>query len=612
MYMKLTMSGDRLAVGSLVLYKIRPARVLGVGDKLEIELEGGGTKRVRPKDITLLHPGPCASLSDLAPCGGELEETWELLCGEDTTLAELASLLYGDYRPATAWAAWQLVAEGLYFEGTPEAVRTRSREQVTADRAAREAKAAAERDWGEFLERLKARRTIPADADRLAEVERLAYGRSQMSRILQILGHQENPVSAHRLLVALGHWGASFNPYPERLGLALAPRDLPVPALPDEARVDLTQLPAFAVDDEGSHDPDDAVSLDGERIWVHVADVAALVEPDSPLDSEARACGANLYLPERLVPMLPWALTEQLGLGLNPVSPALSFGFRLSADCEIADIEVVPSWVRVTRLTYAGVDELLHQPPFDRLLALTRRYRERRLAAGAAVIDLPEVSVRVEDGEVVIRPLPRLDSRDMITDAMLMAGEAAARFALERGIPIPFVSQPAPDVAAAPDTMAAMYACRRRFKPSLAKTAPAAHGSLGLAAYSRATSPLRRYLDLVTHQQLRAYLSGRPTLTLDAVAERIAAVDAVGASIRKAERLSNLHWKLVYLSHHPGWQGTGIVVERLDQRATVLIPELALEVKMRVPAEVALNAQLRLAVREIDLPEQTAWFRVLD
>ncbi len=606
------MSSDRLAIGSLVLYKIRPARVLSVDDKLEIELEGGTTKRVRPKDITLLHPGPCASLTELTPCEGELEETWELLAGEETTLAGLAELLYGEHRPETAWAAWQLVSDGLYFEGTPEAVRARSREQVSADRTAREAKAAAERDWNEFLDRLKRRRLIPADAERLGEVERLAYGRSQMSRILQILGYQESPENAHRQLIALGHWVASFNPHPQRLELPLDSLDLAVPELVDETRADLTGLQAFAVDDEGSHDPDDAVSLDGDRIWVHVADVAALVAPDSPLDLAARSRGANLYLPERLVPMLPWTLTERLGLGLNPVSPALSFGFRLSAQCEITDIEIVPSWVRVIRLTYSQADAILHQPPFDRLLTLTRSYRERRMAAGAAAIDLPEVSVRVEGEEVVVRPLPRLASRDMITDAMLMAGEAAARYALERSIPIPFASQPAPEMAATPDTVAAMYACRRRFKPSAAKTTPAPHSSLGLATYSRSTSPLRRYLDLVTHQQLRAHLVGKPLLAPETMAERIAAVDAVSAGVRKAERLSNLHWKLVYLSRHHDWQGNGIVVEMLDQRATVLIPELAMEVKVRVPAEVTVNSQLRLAVREIDVPELTAWFRVLD
>ena len=109
----------RPQVNGLVLYKVRPARVLALGEKIEIELEGGQTKRVRPKDIEPLHPGPLSRLADLTPCEGSMLEAWELLEGGETNLRELAELAYGDFTPATAWAAWQEVADGLYFTGTP-------------------------------------------------------------------------------------------------------------------------------------------------------------------------------------------------------------------------------------------------------------------------------------------------------------------------------------------------------------------------------------------------------------------------------------------------------------------------------------------------------------
>lgn len=69
------------------------------------------------------------------------------------------------------------------------------------------------------------------------------------------------------------------------------PPDVSLPVLPDEPRLDLTGLPAYAIDDEGNLDPDDAISLDGNRLWVHVADAAALVWSDSPADVEARGRG---------------------------------------------------------------------------------------------------------------------------------------------------------------------------------------------------------------------------------------------------------------------------------------------------------------------------------
>jgi len=597
---------------SLVLYKVHPARVLATGEKIEIELEGGQTKRVRPKDITLLHPGPLRSLGELRPREGELDAAWELLEGGETSLEELAELMFDEFSPATAWAAWQQVAEGLHFTGSPAAVRARPRAEVEQDRAQREAKAQAERDWRAFLARMEQARPDPEDRERLAEVERLALGQSEHSRILQALGHQETPENAHRALVQVGYWPSVHNPYPVRQGLPRADSDLPVPDLPEEARLDLTDLRAYAIDDEGNQDPDDALSLDGDRLWVHVADVAALVAPDSALDREARARGGNQYLPERIVNMLPEAVTLRLGLGLQEVSPALSFAIRLTPEGELAEIEVHRTWVRVERLTYEAVDARLDDGPFARLAALVAPFRERRHANDAAGIELPEVSVRVRDGEVLIRPLPRLASRALVTDAMLMAGEAAARFCLERAIPIPFATQPAPDRVETPADLAAMYAYRRRFKPTRMLGAPEPHFGLGLPVYTRATSPLRRYSDLLVHQQIRAHLVGGVPLDAEAVAARTGEAETVSVAVRRSERLSNQHWKLVWLRDHPKWRGEGVVVDRDERKAVVLIPELAMETRLRLPADPPLNARVRLAAREVDLPALDCRFRVLD
>ncbi|MEA3275889.1 MAG: RNB domain-containing ribonuclease [Pseudomonadota bacterium] len=603
-------SQTNLEVDSLVLYKIRPARVRAVGEKIEIELEGGQSKRVRPKDIELLHPGPFRSFGELDSAEGELSEAWELLEGGQTNLQELAELMFDEFSPTTAWAAWQQVAEGLYFVGSPEAVQARSRSEVEKDRAQREAKAAAEREWRDFLARMERAQPAPEDRERLQEVERLALGRSERSRILQALGRQETRENAHRALVRVGYWGPDHNPFPARNGLPEEDPDLPVPDLPEEDRLDLTHLPAYAIDDEGNQDPDDAVSLDGDRLWVHVADVAALVAPDSDMDREARSRGSNQYMPERILNMLPGAITERLGLGLQAVSPALSFGCRCSEGGELSDIEIRPTWVRVERLTYDAVEHRLEEEPFSRLESLVKRFRARRQAQNAASIDLPEVSVRVRDGDVIIRPLPRLRSRAMVTDAMLMAGEAAARFCLERDIPIPFATQPTPEKIETPQDMAAMYAYRRRFKPTRLLGEPEPHFGLGLPVYTRATSPLRRYSDLLVHQQVRAGLAGADCLTAQQVAERVAEAETAGAAVRRAERLSNQHWKLVYLRDHPDWHGEGVVVERSEHKAVVLIPELALETRVRLRADADLNARIRLSVREIDLPDLTCYFRV--
>jgi exoribonuclease II len=599
-----------LRIDSLVLYKGHPARVLSLGEKIEIGLDKGEVKRVRLKDIELLHPGPLRSLAELTLQAVAFEEAWELLEGGMTHLRELAELLHGHFTPASAWSAWELVAEGLWFTGTPEEIQARPRDQIEADQAHRQAKEMAARDWTAFLARLTAGQPLPEDDERLAEVERLAWGRSEHSRILKALGIDETPENAHRALIQFGFWVPEANPYPARGGLPQGDPCLPVGGLAVEERLDLTHLPAFAIDDEGNQDPDDAISLEGDRLWVHVADVAALIPPDSELDREARARGANQYLPEGMVNMLPPAITERLGLGLQEISPALSLGFTCDLAGELGDLHIQRTWVRVERLSYEVAEGRLDAPPLAAIEALVERFRRRRQANDAAGIELPEVSLRVRDGEVVIRPLPRLRSRAMVMDAMLMAGEAVAVFCRDQGIPIPYVTQPAPDKVEQPTDLAAMYAYRRRFKPSRLVGEPGPHFGLGLPIYTRVTSPLRRYSDLLVHQQLLAWLRGEPLIDAQSVAARVGEAETAAAAVRRSERLSNQHWKLVWLRAHPEWWGDAVVVDRDERKYVLLIPDLALEIRARLQGDPALNSSLRVSPREVDLPALDCRFRI--
>ncbi len=619
---------------SLVLYKTRPARVKQAGKKLEIELAGSELLSVRPKDVVVLHPGPLNSLSELNNQEGEIRAAWELLAGGVTNLAELAELAHGAYTPATAWAAWSWVADGLYFQGTPDRIVARTAGEVASEEALRQARAIEERAWAEFVAGL-ARSHMAPDAPRfLREVEDLALGRIERSRVLRELGRPETPESAHALLLKVGYWAPAVNPYPQRLAVSLSVPDLSLPELPPEPRVDLTHLVALAIDDEGNEEPDDALSLDGGRLWVHVADVSAIVPPGSPADLEARARGSTLYLPDGPVPMLPPAAVARLGLGLNEVSPALSFGLELDGTGELASVEIVPSWVRVTRLTYEEAASRLDQEPLCSLDRLAARYRGRRLALDAVSMALPEVRIWLEGDEVRIRPIPALPSRELVTEAMLMAGEGAARFALERQLPLPFTTQDAPGTEDRPQDLAGMFALRRSLRASEYSSVPGPHAGLGLPAYAQATSPLRRYLDLVVHQQIRAWLQGEQGLPAGAegvpagagdtackpayasplstaeIVERVGATAAAAGSIRSAERLSRLHWTMVYLLQNPGWQGDAILVDRFDVRATAVIPDLALDARLHVPREVPLNSRLRLSLAEVNLPTLTAHFRL--
>lgn len=612
--------------GSLVLYKGRPALVKGAREKLEIELQTGGTISVRPKDVILLHPGPLNNLRELAQPEGEIETAWELLSEESLEsqgyeLAELAELIYGEYTPAAVWATWQLVEDGLYFYGSPNQIHVHSREEVDRINAARIAKQEEAQAWASFLQRVRNGKYEPQDERYLKEVEELALGSREDCRVLRELGHAETPETAHAFLLELGYWDYTRNPYLSRLGLPDFSPNLAVGELPDEERVDLTHLESFAIDDRDNKDPDDAISLDGNRIWVHVADVGALVSPDSPIDLEARGRGANLYLPDRTIHMLPEGITPLLGLGLSETSPALSFGIDLDSNACITGVEIVPSWVRVKRLSYEQVEEQMDEEPFASLFRIALTYREKRRENGALFIDLPEVIMRVdEDGIVDIRPIGNLRSRDMVQEAMLMTGAAAARYAIEHDIPFPYATQEPPSNDAARNVapepispygdLAGAYALRRALKRSRIIGQPAPHAGIGLPAYARATSPLRRYLDLVVHQQLRAHINGQPLLEGGELLERVGTTDAVIGSIRQAEWRSRAHWTLVFLLQNPRWYGKGVLVDKRNQRGTFIIPDLAFETSLHLRRDLPLNAMVEMVLKHVNLAALDAYFEV--
>jgi exoribonuclease-2 len=266
----------------------------------------------------------------------------------------------------------------------------------------------------------------------------------------------------------------------------------------------------------------------------------------------------------------------------------------------------------VARLTYEEAEARMTEEPFRSIHRLAQVYEARRRRDGAMSIELPEVSVRLLDGEVVVRPIPPLRSRSLVENAMILAGEAAARYGIEHGIPLPFATQESPDTTedVVGQGMAAMYARRRTFKRSQYRSVPAPHSGLGLAAYAQVTSPLRRYLDLVVHQQLRAYLDSRPLLTPEEILERVGAVEAAIPSTRQAEQLSNRHWMLVYLRRHPGWRGRAVLVDKRGYNSTVIIPELALEAQLHLSGDLPLDSEILVSVRSVDLPRLDARFRV--
>ncbi|HUX38324.1 MAG TPA: ribonuclease catalytic domain-containing protein [Rectinemataceae bacterium] len=612
-----------IAPKSLALYKNRPAFVVERrDDKLEIRLEDGSSLRVRDKDLEELHPGPISALPPPAE-GGDFETAWAVLApaeGESPAplpAREIAELVFGSSGPAETLAAWAAGIDGALFKGEgplllPLSELERARE---AEKRAKKAGEAAAREA--FVERARKARGkgaaaafVEEDERFLLEIEAQAFGKAPKGRLAADIGIGDGPAEAHAWLLAVGRWDASVNPHPRRSGCPLAsPRVEIGRDLEDLPRRDLRHLESWAIDNAWSNDPDDAIAWDGEAVWIHVADPAAAIVPDSPADREALGRGMTLYLPELTSTLLPPEALERFGLGLTDESKALSFRVLLDPEGAIESVDICASSLSVRRTHYAEADAIASgdgpgAAGLRRLGEIAQLRRKRRLANGAIDIDIPEVRVFVRDGQVSVESLPDTSSSGTVREMMLLAGEAAARWAFERGLPFPYYSQEAPgDPSSVPEGLAGEFAKRRLMRAGITGPTPSAHRGLGLPFYSQATSPLRRYADLLAHMQIRAFLAGRPPLEEDEVMRRSALAQAAAAPNRQAERDSESHWTLAWLLAHPEWRAEGHIVGASGPGAwTVFVPSLGLESKMKLGPNRALNEVLALSVARIDLP----------
>jgi exoribonuclease-2 len=313
-------------------------------------------------------------------------------------------------------------------------------------------------------------------------------------------------------------------------------------------------------------------------------------------------------------------------LGLAERSPALSFKITLDGDGFITDGEVLRSWVSVTRLSYEEADRLLESPVAEpapailpALVALGERNLRRRLAAGAVSIDFPDVHISVRDGEVSLEPVGSYKSADMVRECMLLAGEGAAWWASRKAprllggrFPFPYIGQETGDLPANPlPGLAGSWQLRRLMRPRSLSLKPSLHQGLGLGAYTQVTSPLRRYTDLLAHQQIRAVLRGETPLDEDEVLLRMGAGEAaMGASVQ-AERASRAHWTAVYLLDKIGSPWEGVVLEKKGSKAVVMIPALGLETQVALKRDAEPNDPVKLSLLSVRIPGALAVFSVI-
>jgi ribonuclease R len=453
--------------------------------------------------------------------------------------------------------------------------------------------------------------------------------RNPAGRVLKVLGPLTDPGVDLKVVMAKYGLPDAFPAEVEAAASAVPgevrPEDL-------EDRTDFRPWATVTVDPETARDHDDAISLDrlpagGWLLAVHIADVAHYVRPGSLLDEEAYLRGTSVYFPDRVVPMLPHALSSNicsLVEGKDRLTQSVVLELDARGRVKKADFHdgVIKS---AARMTYQQVQKIVDGdadlrlrfvalvPLFERMDELAKLMRRRRHERGSLDFDLPEPKLVLDEkgAMTAIVRTERLDSMRMIEEFMLAANEAVAERLSKAGAPALYRVHERPDplrveefaelvssfgyrvpakldeitpqdfqgilrqIAGKPEEKLVSYLLLRTMRLARYHEENLGHFGLATEMYAHFTSPIRRYPDLVVHRALRSLR--RPTsvpLPLPA------ALPEMGKHLSDMERRATdaerelVEWKKVrfmadklgerYAGYVTGVQAFGLFVE-LDE-----------------------------------------------
>lgn len=385
-------------------------------------------------------------------------------------------------------------------------------------------------------------------------------------------------------------------------------------------RRDIRNIPTFTIDPADAKDFDDALSFrylenGTKEVGVHIADVTHYVKPNSPLDKEAYNRATSVYLVDRVLPMLPEKLSNQL-CSLRPNEDKFTFSAIFIFD---KDDRILDRWFGKTvihsdrRFTYEEAQEVLdagqgdHADDLKELNRIAKKLRKNRFKGGSINFDVDEVRFRLdEDGvpvEVYVKE--RKDAHLLIEDFMLLANREVATYIRNKGQnqEIPYVyrvhDEPDPDKLhefalfaknlgfemnlGSPQEIAASFnrlvdAAKENeslelLEPLAIRTMAKAeystnnigHYGLGFDNYAHFTSPIRRYSDVLAHRILEANLKGAFRMDKAKLEEQCKHISVMERRAVSAERESIKYKQVEYIEKHIGDEFYGYISGMMDR-----------------------------------------------
>jgi len=458
------------------------------------------------------------------------------------------------------------------------------------------------------------------------------YVEQATGEIIQVIGHPDDKGIATDIAIQ-SH--AIPTDWPRAVTEQAAEFGAEVPGAVKKDRVDLRDTNLLTIDGADARDFDDAVFCEpsgkGFRLLVAIADVAHYVAQGTPLDKQAIRRGTSVYFPDRVVPMLPEALSNGL-CSLNPDVDRLCMvcDMRVEPDGKVSRAKFYEAVMRsVARLTYSEVGDFFTgakqdhiaktvQKDLEHLRQVYRAFATNRRKRGAVELDIPQTRIEMGKGGAVksIKAVHRNDAHRLIEECMIAANVQAAKFIrknkvsglyrvhakpnpdrfddlrlylLSLGLKVPHPDHVQPrdfskmieQVSDRPDAAAISMAMLRSMSHAEYTPKNIGHFGLALDAYAHFTSPIRRYPDLLVHRAIRHIVRGGKAGNYSydvGLMEHLGSV--CSAHERRAEdatREVEAWLKCQYMEGKVGEQYPGVVTGVTSFGAFVQIPELQID-----------------------------------
>jgi len=538
-----------------------------------------------------------------------VQDLWELTheANETFTYKYLAQLSFGDNVTDDHISALvrALFADKVYFKMKDDYFIPNSPDKVEQIRKTREAAELRERattEGSDFLKEVINNRypEHPPLKEKIIEilVQLALYGRDapdfKLGKEMFSRAGIKDIDQARHLLVKLDIWDKDENLDLHRLKARI---DFNEPVLKEadiimrkeidsSGREELTDLSIFTIDGPFTRDFDDALSLEpidgGYRLGVHITDLAPFIQIDGHLDKEACIRASSIYLPVDQIPMLPSSLSNNalsLVKGLNRLAISLIVDF--DRDWNIKDYRFIPTIVRIEKqLTYDQVNAVYADDPI--LLALyqlSQALRQKRTANGALLIPLPEIHFEFDNNSDMQVRLIEQDSpaKIIVSECMILYNWLAAKFASETALPILYRSQEPTQERLFIDEANYIYYVfqqRRKLHPLLIYTIPQPHCGLGVDVYTNATSPLRRYMDLLVQRQIHSALFKKsPVYEESRLKELSLLIQQTLRDIDLKKRSQIRYWILKYLAGRINDSFSAIVFQKFRYKYLIILTD---------------------------------------